>query len=187
MNNKFRALVQLIITIVLIVVSLITFKNNFLNYSILFISLTLISLVYSLYLLMKKNDKKSVYDRNIKRIKKIYNSKLEKIEEDYEFDNSNFVNAKNIEDLFELADEFKQPIVYLEEDNGIIFFLQYGEDILYYVIKKDDSIETKFEKEIMNKNLIKNNSEKDMLSKINKTTIIQMKNNKFYKIKPIKK
>lgn len=171
-------------------VSLITYYNDLISYTIVFGSLTLISLIYLLIILFYKKDKKSNYKRDINRILKLYNSSIVKMNDNYELINENVVSAKNIEDLFELSNELNIPILYLEEDNAGIFLIQYGNDILYYVLKENIDVETNFEKQI-NIYKIEKEKQKDdelkLLLNIDKTTIIQMKNNKFYKIKPIRK
>ena len=184
-NSKIFSLFA--VTAIFFMISLLTYYNDEKNYTILFSTLAILSLGYMIYIIFHKTDKKAVYNKKIKKIMKIYNSKLVRINEDYEFSNENIVNAKNLEDIFNLSEEFEKPIVYLEESDSCVFFLQYGEDVLYYVLKQDENKETKFEIALKSYKERNKNNEKEILSNINKTTIIQMKNNKFYKIKPVKK
>lgn len=186
-------LISLFLTILLLfILTLITYYNDLKSYTILFLSLTVISFIYLIYFIFNKKDPKNIYKKKIDRILKVYNSSIVKMTntDNNELLNENVVSAKNIEDLFELSDEFNQPIVYLEEENASIFILQYGKDILYYVMKLDEGKETNFEKQIKeykNEKEKLKDEEKEILSNIDKTTIIQLKNNKFYKIKPVKK
>lgn len=190
MKQSVKVLLLFVSIVITFLISLLTYYNDLKNYTILFSFITVVLLVFMIYIIFKRNDSKSIYKKQVKKILKIYNSQLVKINDNYELLNENFVNAKNIEDMFELSDEFNQPIVYIEEDNASIFILQYGKDILYYVLKENNNIITNFEKQIneyKESKKEKKDNQEELLSNINKTTIIQMKNNKFYKIKPIKK
>ena len=176
-----------LLIVMFFIISLMTYYNDLIPYTILFGTLTFLSFIVLIYMVFYKKDNKSEYNRKLKKILKVYNSKLVKINDDYELVNENIVSAKNIEDVFDLSDEFDKPIIYLNEENACVFILQYGNDILYYVLKENEKIKTNFEKEMEEYKEKKKNNEKELLSNINKTTIIQLKNNKFYKIKPVKK
>ena len=187
MSKNFKIFSLFVVCSILFMIDLITYYNDEKNYTILVTCLLIVCLGYMIYTIFHKTDKKTIYNKKIRQIKKVYNSKLVKINDDYEFSNENIVKSKNIEDIFNLSEEFEKPIVYLEENDSCVFFLQYGDDVLYYVLKQDEEKETKFESAIKSYKERNKKSEKEILSNINKTTIIQMKNNKFYKIKPIKK
>lgn len=187
MKKNYKILSIFLVIVLLFMISLITYYNDLVSYTIVFGMLTAICFIYMIYIVFNKNDKKTLYKRKINKILKLYNSSIVKINNDYELQNNNLVCAKNIEDLFELSDELNTPIVFVEEDSSSIFILQYGKDILYYILKEDENIESNFEKEIKEIKKTSKNEEKELLSKIDKTTIVQLKNNKFYKIKPVKK
>ncbi|MBO5530693.1 MAG: hypothetical protein J5970_04770 [Bacilli bacterium] len=190
MKKTYKLASIFLIIILLFMISLMTYYNDLKNYTIVFGSLTVICFIYMIYIVFNKTDNETIYKRKINKILKIYNSSIVKINNDFELTNSNIVKSKNVEDLFELSDELNIPIVFVEEDKASIFILQYGKDILYYILKIDENVDSKFEKEInefKKKNNDEKNKEKELLSNIDKTTIIQLKNNKFYKVKPVKK
>ena len=188
MSKNFKILLLFFITIILFMFTLISYYNDLNIIKVVLLVSTIISFISMTYIIFYTKTNHDYYKKNIARILRIYNQQIVKMKNNYEIKNKNIVCAKKIEDLFELSIEFKIPVINLEEENGSVFLIEYGEDVLYFIIKKENS-ELNFEKKIKdlkNKKREQKNNEDKLLSEINKTTIIQMKNNRFYKIKPIK-
>ena len=146
MSKNFKLFTLFVVCAISFMIALMTYYNDDKNYTILFIFLLVVSLGYMIYIMFHKTDKKAVYKKKIKKIMKVYHSKLVRINDNYELTNENIVKAKNLEDIFDLSEEFDRPIVYLEEPESCLFILQYGEDILYYILKQDEEKETKFDR-----------------------------------------
>lgn len=184
-----KIIVLSLITILLFVLTLLTFSNNLINYSIIFAMITLIMFIYLCYIILYRKDDKSVYKRKLKRILKEYDSQLVYVD-DISMQDKNIIFIKNIIDLIDISVEFKKTVNYIEEERSSVFFIEYDKDIIMYVLKENKETISKIEemaKKQISENKNNKKEEERILNLIDKTTIIQLKNNKLYKIKPIKK
>lgn len=188
MNNK-KIIYICIITVLMFFVSFILFFNDVMNYFIICCTCTIILFIYSCYLVFQKKDKKTLYNKKIMKILKTYDSVLIYSNVDYNIGDENIIFVKKFDNLLTAQEELNKPIVYIGEERSSVFLLKDDKEILVYVDKEDCDVDSKFENRL--RFLIENKKDdsdvdSNILEQLEKTTIIQLKNNKVYKVSPLK-
>lgn len=188
--NKTNKMMYLAISIVILfAVSFILLVNDQINFLIVSSTITVILIACLLRLIFKKEENISDYERQIKTILKNYDSMLVYCDENYEFNNEQIIFVKRLEDLIKSSEELNIPIAYIREEHSSVFLLKEEKEILVYVMKEEND-SSDFEKilidyqEEQKKN---DNSQDRILDNIDNTMLIKLKNNKVYKVSPIKK
>lgn len=189
MNNNRKMISIGIITVLMFFVSFILLFNDIINYFIISCSATTVLFAYCCCLVFSKKDEKTLYDKRLKKILKTYDSILVYSNDDFEFGGENIIFVKKFDNLLIAQDELNIPIVYIEEKQSSVFLLKDGKELLVYVDKVNDDIDSKCENRLrylaQNKDE-KNDIDSNILENLEKTTIIQLKNNKVYKVSPLK-
>lgn len=180
-----------LITVMMFFLSFLFLFNDSMNYFIVFMTITIVLFVYFCYVVFSKKDEKSLYKKQLRKILKTYDSILVYSDCDYKIENKNIIFLKRFEDLLVAQEELDIPIVYIEEKESSVFLIKNDKELLTYILRENDNIESPFEyklkKEIENEKEIENSNNKKILDDLDKTTIIQLKNNKVYKVSPLKK
>lgn len=190
MNNNRKVILIYIITVVMFFVSFLLLFNDIMNYFIISIATTLVLFVQSCYIVFSKKDEKGLYYSRIKKILKTYDSILVYSNDKFEYDDENIIFVKKFDNLLVAQEELSKPILYIDEGESSVFLLKDDKEVLVYVDKINNNIDSKCENRL--KYLLEN-KEKDedvdsnILEQLDKTTIIQLKNNKVYKVSPLNK
>lgn len=170
-------------------VSVILFFNDALNYFLVLITITVVLFSYLCVVVFRKNDDESVYDRDLKKILKTYDSILIYSDDDYNLEDEHIIFVKTLNDLIKSSRELNKPIIYINEEKSCLFIIKEENDLLVYIMKENAGVISKLELKILKhisqyKNM--NDEKTNILDNIDKTTFIQLKNNKVYKVSPIK-
>ncbi len=176
-------------TLIMFLMSLILLFNDAMNYFFVSITLTTISFIGLSVLVFRKEDEESIYMRKLNKILKTYDSSLVYSDNDYKLENEHIIFVKNFSDIAKSSDELNEPIIFINENNSCVFLLKEGDELLTYVMKKNVDIVSNFELKL-NRHIYQYENDKydqKILDNIDKTTLIQLKNNKIYKVSPIKK
>ena len=123
------------------------------NYSwILLISVSylVISAVYIVYLIfysMRTRTAQMIYDKEIKSIMNNYDSYIQKINGSYDIGTSQVLKIETFNDMLEIRDTLKQPILMLEneEKNGTFFIIPATNSIIYTYALRVVDIRAKME------------------------------------------
>ena len=78
--------------------------------------------------------------------------------------------------------------MYVCEEKSSVFLLEDDNNLLVYILKMNDDIVSKYEIKILD-HIESNNEIEDetILEDLDKTTFIQLKNNKIYRVSPVRK
>ncbi len=185
LNNK---IILAVLTLIFFLVSLILTFNDMVNFSIIFFTISGILLfILCIQIFKKDTDKKNLYDVKLKKILKVYDSILVYADTNYEINEDSIVYIKNIDELARFCDEFNKTIIYIPEDESSSFILKNGSDLLVYILKKYDNsksiIESKIEKRRVSLDSL---VDENILEDLDKTTVIRFKDNKVYKVSPVR-
>lgn len=189
MNNNRKIIFTCIITVLMFFISFVFFFNDVMNYFIVCSTCTMILFIYCCCLTFAKKDIKSLYIKRIKRILKTYDSILVYANSNFAIEDENIIFVKKFDNLLTAQEELNKPIFYIEEEKSSVFLLKDDKEILAFVDKEDEHTESKYENRL--RFLIEDKNEKNdidskILEQLDKTTIIQLKNNKVYKVSPLK-
>ena len=189
MNSNNKKIYIGLLTILFMLVSFILLFNDLINYFIVSLIITIMLFSYLVYITFKKNDEDSIYKREIKRIFRTYDSILVYSDNNYKLNDQEIVIVNKLEDIVKVSEALNLPILVINEKDSCIFICEEGICNLIYIKKKNNSIVSKYEEKI-NKRIKDNKSSTDskqILKDIEKTTLIKLKNNKTYKVSPVKK
>lgn len=189
MNKTNKMIYLAIIIIIFFALSLILLINDLINLLIVSVTITLVLLSYLIFIIVKKDEEESDYEKKLKLILKTYDSMLVYCEDKYELNNEQIIFVKRLEDMIKASEELNLPIAYIKEEHSSIFLLKEQKEVLTYVMKEDENVSSDFEKILIEyqETLKKENvSEQRLLDDIDKTMLIKLKNNKVFKVSPIK-
>lgn len=176
--------------VVLLLISILLLGNVYKIYSLITLSLFVID---AILLFVYMNNTKSVHDKyqsDIKYILKTFDSVLAKIDSELSLDDKEIIKLESFEDLVNTQEEMKKPILYTMDSTTSVFLI-IDKSILYYAtLKENDNLKNPLEVELLLQAKKKKGNVGDydsMLEDIDHTTIVRTKNNKRYKISPMKK
>lgn len=177
-----------LVTLILFLLSFILLFNDLINYFIISLTSTVILFVYLCYNVFSKNDEETIYNKKLKNILKSYDSILVYLDDDYKFSDENIMFVKSFDSLLVAQDEMNKPIMYICEDKSSAFLLEDDDNLLVYILKMNDDIVSRYETKILS-HIEENNEIEDetILEDLDKTTFIQLKNNKIYRVSPVRK
>ena len=104
----------------------------------------------------------------------------------------NIIRVGSINDLLSAQEEIKKPIYYIKQVLTCSFILIDNEEALVFILKKSEDVVSALDIIIKDINTIKNqekrrnNESDDLLSDLDRTTIVKMSDNKKYKVSPIR-
>lgn len=188
MKNLNSKIILAVITLVFFLFSLILVFNDLVNYAIILFTITGILITLLCIQIFKKEVKKGdLYSLKLKKILKTYDSILVYADTSYEINEDSIVFIKNIDELARFCDEINKTIIYIPEEDSSSFILKSDSDLLVYILKKDENsksiIEDKIERRRLAMEYLKDDN---ILEDLEKTTVIRFKDNKIYKVSPIK-
>lgn len=184
-----KKLVLSMVFFVLLIVSGLFTINKLYTYSIVFITLTVLTFIYLLILLFRKEDPFNKFQREFNVITKTYDPILVEVKKIPEFDVKNIILLPFFEKIVDIQYDLKKPILYFKNDNTCSFMLL-DVDIAYvYVLKVEDNVISPIDDVIAKIELetIKRKNNKKILEDIDKTTIIRLDDLKEYRVSPIRK
>ena len=186
MNKDLKIIVLGLLSCITIVISFIFFFNDIINYSIIFITLTVLLIGYLVYTIFSNKNNQTVYDNKLKSVLKAYDSDIIYAEDNYEIKEKSVLFVKSLDDLLVASSIIGTPIVYIAEDDASTFLVKNDDDLLAYILKVNQNKETKYEKIL--KDIIEQNKKNvnSILNNITKETIIVI-DNKSYKVSPVTK
>lgn len=129
----------------------------------------------------------AVYNKKLNEILRNYDSVLVKIVSLPEFEERNIVSVAELDDMIIAQMEIRKPISYFEELCACTFILLDEKEAYVYVLKKNDLVRPIIQEYIDNSKKKDFKTYTNLLSDIDKTTIIKLENSKSYRISPIRK
>lgn len=175
--------------LIFLIISVILTINELYTYSIVFITLTVLSFIYLLVILLRKEDPFDRFIRECNSITKTYEPILVEVKKMPDFDVKNIIMLPFFEKMVDIQYDLKKPILYFKNDVSCSFMLL-DTDIAYvYVLKVEDNVISPIDDVIAKIELetIKRKNNKKILEDIEKTTIIRLDDLKEYKVSPIRK
>lgn len=186
--KKSKKIILFLITIFIELVLLLILFLYKLDFCLLFVFLILVfTISYLVYYCWTTRNEDALYKSSLNDILKSYNSILVKLICLPEFTDRNIIIVANFDDLIIAQMEIRKPISYFEELNSCTFILQEGQDSYIYILKKNNLVKPIIQNYLDNANSKKAKTYSNLLSDIEKTTIIKLENSKSYKISPIRK
>lgn len=175
-----------LIACILLAMSFMFFFNDIINYSIICIAIVVLIVSYIIFLMFAGKSKKNSYNAKLKMLLKSYDSDIVYADSDYEIAEKNILFVKSLDDLLVASSITESPIIYIAEDKSSTFLVKNDEDLLAYILKQDNKVESPYELKL-NK-IIEENSKttNSLLNNIVKETIIII-DNKSYKVTPVSK
>lgn len=118
-----------------------------LRVSCLFIAITIAYSIYLALYISKTRTAKMIYDKEIKSIMSNYDSYIQKISGSYDIGTSQVIKIEKFNDMLEIRDTLKQPILMLEneEKNGTFFIIPATNSIIYTYALRVVDIRAKME------------------------------------------
>ena len=149
-------------------------------------ALLLISVI--IYINCTKSDE-AIYKSKLNNLLKTYDSILVHIDKIPDFKDKNVMEIETFEELMNVQEEVKKPIFYKVNDKTSAFILIDNNVACSYFLKENKELIDPIEEKIAKDQKIKDtqNIDESILSHIDKTTIIKFKNNKSFKVSPMKK
>lgn len=182
-----KTIVGGLVTLTMFLVSFILLFNDLISYFIISVSITTVLFIWLCYNVFSRKDEESIYKRKLKNILKTYDSILIYLDDDYKLSDENIMFVKNFDDLVVAQDEVSRPIMYLSEDNSGVFMLEDDNNLLVYILKMNEATISRYEVKILNHIETNRDIENEsILEDLEKTTFIQLKNNKLYKVSPVR-
>ena len=133
------------------------------------------------------------FESNLNNILRLYNSILVKTNKYPDLQNKNIIELDSIEDLINAQLEIRKPIYYVKQAITCSFILIDHDEALVYIMKRDKDDISALDVIIKDINTIKKqqnrrkNASDDLLSDIDKTTVIKVGKDKKYKVSPVRK
>ena len=133
------------------------------------------------------------FESNLNNILRLYNSILVKTNKYPDLQNKNIIELDSIEDLINAQLEIRKPIYYVKQAITCSFILIDHDEALVYIMKRDKDDISALDVIIKDINIIKKqqnrrkNASDDLLSDIDKTTVIKVGKDKKYKVSPVRK
>lgn len=188
-KNKLYAILLVTLIIVLGLISICLYIGKIYDYILIPIILLIINIILLISYLRNTKSKESMYNSNLKRIIKTYDSILVKTKDIPDFNNKEIVRIDYFEDLVSAQEEVKKPIFYIVHEESTSFILIDDNIICTYFLKLnenkknivEDAIETAKIKDIYK------NADESIFDDIDNTTIIKFSNNRSYRVSPIRK
>lgn len=190
MEREDKLIIAGIATLITIILSFVLLFNDVMNYFIVGASLAGVLFIYLVILAFSKTDDISVYNKELRKILKTYDSIIVYTKDEIILTDQNVIFLKKFKDLLKSQEEFNKPILYYEEPQSSVFTVQDGNELLVYIMKINENVDSRNENRFI---AYVNNSKKQketdvkVLDDLDKTTIIQLKNNKTVKVSPVRK
>lgn len=180
--------------IALLGISLVLYKNGLMNYLIITGTFTVICAIILVNTLITTRSDEAQYKSKLRQILRTYDSILVKSKNLPKLDNLNIIRVDTIEDLVDAQMEIRKPIYYQEQTESCAFVLLDNMTACFYTLKVNDSVLCPLEITINELDIINKNSQKeleedipeDLLSEIERTTIIRLKKGKYVKVSPMR-
>lgn len=186
--SRIRKLILLTVASVIeLIVMLVLLFNNLIFYVMFTLVLLIITLGYLFYYYWNTRSEDAIYKSSLNEILKNYNSILVKIICLPDFGERNLVRVANLDDLIVAQMEIRKPISYFEELDSCTFILLDNKEAYIYVLRKNNIVRPIIENYLNNAKKERPKSYSNLLSDIDKTTIIKLENSKSYRISPIRK
>ncbi len=150
MRKGTKSIILLLLLFITISSSIVLYMAELYEYLIIDISVLLIVLVLLLLHIFKKTDDFSIYNSNLKKMLKRYDTILVETSTIPDLDGKNVMIITNIEDLIDASVEIRKPIYYKKEKTYCNFILLDNQDVSIYLLKLYDR-ETPIEKFIKDK------------------------------------
>lgn len=118
-----------------------------LRVSCLFIAITIAYIIYLVLYISKTRTAQMIYEKEIKSIMSNYDSYIQKISGSYDIGTSQVIKIEKFNDMLEIRDTLKQPILMLEneEKNGTFFIIPATNSIIYTYALRVVDIRAKME------------------------------------------
>lgn len=184
MKNEIKIILFSILVLGLFFASFVLFINDKINYSIVCLSLTIVCIIALFIHVFAKNDKHSLFMRELKKILKTYDSDIVYSEEEYVVNEKDVFFVKSIEDLLKAANECETTIIYFGTETTANFLVKLDDMLLVYLMKENEEI-SDYEHYLLKYIESTTGSKKVVLNNITEETIIKL-GEKFYKVTPMK-
>lgn len=180
--------------IVLLGISFVLYKNGLMNYLIITGTFSVICAIVLVNTLLTTRSDEAQYKSKLRQILRTYDSILVKSKNLPKLDNLNIIRVDTIEDLVDAQMEIRKPIYYQEQTESCAFVLLDNMTACFYTLKVNDAVLCPLEITINELDIINKNSQKaleedipeDLLSEIERTTIIRLKKGKYVKVSPLR-
>lgn len=115
--------------------------------SVFYLVISAVYIVYLIFYSMRTRTAQMIYDKEIKSIMNNYDSYIQKINGSYDIGTSQVLKIETFNDMLEIRDTLKQPILMLEneEKNGTFFIIPATNSIIYTYALRVVDIRAKME------------------------------------------
>lgn len=178
---------------ILVILSFVLFKNGNTNYLIVTATFSVIAAIVLFNTLVDERTEESSYKSKLRQILKTYDAILVKSKNIPKIHEKNIIRVESIEDLVDAQMEIRKPIYYFEQTQSCSFVLLDNTEACIYIIKQNpevvcpleitlEEIELNYKKEQRKEDL-----PDELLSEIERTTIVRLNKDKYVKVSPIRK
>ena len=139
-----------------------------------------------------KNEKEN-FESNVNNILRLYNSILVKTNSFPDIQDKVIIKLDNIEDLIDAQLEIRKPIYYIKQVQTCSFILIDNDEALVYIMKRNDDDISALDIIIKDINIIRKQEDRrknisdDLLSDIDRTTVIKLSDTRQFKVSPVRK
>lgn len=188
-NKRSKKVIALLVTfaLCLLILSCYLVTTKYLIYIAISLLLLIFDLILLIIYLNNTKSEHAKYESDLKYILRTFDSVLAYMDSKIKLKGKEVIRLESFEDLVNCQEEIKKPILYSYNETSAVFLLIDKKTIFFTTLKENDKYTHPFELELINK-MNSNIDEPDdtILEDIDKTTIIQTKSNKKYKVSPVR-
>ena len=184
MKSENKIVICSIFIVLMFLASFILFFNDYVNYSMISFTITILLIIVLCTTIFAKKDSRSVYLRKLAEILKNYDADIIYSNNDFDINEREVLFVNDMDDLLIASVENKLPIIYINEENAATFLVESDTELLVYILKENNEEISNYEHKLMRYMEKNTRSKKVLLNDINKETIIKL-DNKFYKVTPM--
>ena len=157
-----------------------------------FVSCVMFFIFSVTYISYNKNELET-FEYNVNNILRIYNSILVKVNNYPDLIEKNIIKVDCIKDLIDAQSEIRKPIYYVKQAQTCSFILIDDNEALIYIMKKSEDVVSALDIIIKDIEIIKKQEERrqnisdDLLSDIDKTTVVKLTETRKFKVSPVRK
>lgn len=188
MVNK-KNIMFIIFSVLFVIIDIMILNSKFSRYSILTFTITIVIVINGISMIIKNRKGYNAYESELKYILNTFDSILVKSNSVPNLDERNIINVMSMDDLVDAQLEIRKPICYVRQTESCSFILLDDKEAYTYILKSNEDVVSPLEIEIKNLKAKRRNVDgidSEMLSDIEKTTIIKLPNKKSYKISPVR-
>ena len=189
MGKEFKLFAFILLFIIFIGFTYYLYVNSYILYAIVVGIISFIILLSVVSLFFQKISEEDDYELCLKKILRTYDAIVVQTNPFPNLRGKDIIRVFGMNDLIDAQAEMKKPIYYMKQQDSTAFLLMGANEALIYILKRREDVVSPIENLIKEAEKFphKTGEDEDLLSDIDKTTIVKLSNKKVYKVSPVRK